>query len=340
MYFSKLKTVRAVFYAKNQDLKMTDSYQMFSSVVTAVEQLTPLIKRFTFKRENGENFPAFTGGSHIIVKMNDKLSNAYSLMSNAADLSTYQVCVRKDIEGKGGSVFMHDHCLQGFKLEISSPKNLFELSQTGEKHILIAGGIGITPFLPQMDELAARGANYELHYAFRSPEHAALLDELKQSTHAEHIYSYVDSEGSHLDLNTLIGSQPKGTHVYVCGPKPMIDAVINTCNQHRYRDEYIHWEQFASSAPENAESFTVILAKSNQRIEVMADQTILQAIEALNVDVECLCREGVCGTCETAILQGEAEHFDQYLDDDEKASQQSMMICVSRAKGKEITLDL
>lgn len=319
---------------------MTNSYQMFPSVVIAVEQLTPLIKRFTFKRQDGEKFPAFTGGSHIIVKMNDQFSNAYSLMSNAADLSTYQVCVRKDEEGRGGSIFMHDHCLENFKLEISSPKNLFELAQTGEKHILIAGGIGITPFLPQMDELAARGVNYELHYAFRSPEHAALLDELQQGAHAEHVHTYVDSTGTHLDLNALISSQPKDTHVYVCGPKPMIDAVIDTCNRHRYRDENIHWEQFASSSLENAESFTVVLAKSNQRIEVMADQTILQAIESLNIDVECLCREGVCGTCETAIVQGEAEHFDQYLSDEEKASQQSMMICVSRAKGKEITLDL
>lgn len=319
---------------------MTESYQMFPAVVTAVEQLTPLIKRFTFKRKDGLDFPKFTGGSHIIVKMNEKLSNAYSLMGNAKDLSSYQVCVRKDVEGKGGSVFMHEHCVDDFNLEISAPKNLFKLAETGEKHILIAGGIGITPFLPQMDELRERGADYELHYAFRSPEHAALLDELKQSEHSDRVFAYIDSEGKKLDLNSLLANQAQGTHVYVCGPKPMIDAVINTCNRNHYRDEYIHWEQFTSNAPENGEAFTVILAKSNQRIEVMADQTILQAIESLNIDVECLCREGVCGTCETAILQGEAEHFDQYLDDDEKASQQSMMICVSRAKGKEITLDL
>lgn len=319
---------------------MTESYQMFPAVVTTVEQLTPLIKRFTFKRQDGQDFPLFTGGSHIIVKMNDKLSNAYSLMSNPKDLSTYQVCVRKDTEGKGGSIFMHDQCPKNFQLEISSPKNLFELSPHGEKHILIAGGIGITPFIPQMDELRERGVNYELHYAFRAPEHAALLDELKQSQHGDKVFSYIDSEGSKLDLDALIAGQPKGTHVYVCGPKPMIDAVIDTCNKNRYRDENIHWEQFSSTVPENGEAFTVVLVKSNQRIEVMADQTILQAIESLNIDVECLCREGVCGTCETAILQGEAEHYDQYLSDDEKASQQSMMICVSRAKGKEITLDL
>ncbi len=188
-----------------------------------------------------------------------------------------------------------------------------------------------------MDELAARGAEFELHYAYRSPEHAALLDELKQK-HAEHVFSYVDSEGCTLNLDQLISSQPKGTHVYVCGPKPMIDAVIDCCNKHRYRDEYIHWEQFASTVPEDGEAFTVVLAKSNQEIEVQSNQTILQAIEILNIDVECLCREGVCGTCETAILEGEADHFDQYLSDAEKASQKSMMICVSRAKGKKTSI--
>ncbi len=319
---------------------MTETYQMFPAVVTQVEQLTPLIKRFSFKRNDGLDFPAFSGGSHVIVKMNDQLSNAYSLMSNPQDLSCYQVCVRKEEQGKGGSLFMHAQCVEDFQLEISSPKNLFELAERGEKHVLIAGGIGITPFIPQMHELAERGVAYELHYAFRAPEHAALLDELQQGPHQQHVYHYVDSENSKLDLDQLIAAQPKGTHVYVCGPKPMIDAVIDCCNRHRFRDEYIHWEQFASTALEGAEAFTVVLSKSNQRIEVMADQTILQAIESLNIDVECLCREGVCGTCETAILVGEAIHHDQYLSDEEKAEQQSMMICVSRAKGKEIVLDL
>lgn len=319
---------------------MTESYKMFPAIVTAVEQLTPLISRFTFKRKDGQDFPWFTGGSHIIVKMDDELSNAYSLMSNPQDLSLYQVCVRKDIDGKGGSIFMHEQCLKGFELEVSSPKNLFALAKTGRKHILIAGGIGITPFISQMDELADRGEEYELHYAFRSKEHAALLSDLQQSCHADHVFTYIDCEGNRLDLDVLLASQPKGTHVYVCGPKAMINAVIDTCNFYRFRDEYIHWEQFASTQPENAEAFTVILAKSDKRIEVMSDQTILQAIELLGIDVECLCRAGVCGVCETVILQGEALHYDQYLSESEKLSQQSMMICVSRAKGKFIQLDL
>ncbi len=118
------------------------------------------------------------------------------------------------------------------------------------------------------------------------------------------------------------------------------DAVIDSANRHRFRDEYIHWEQFATEVPTDAASFTVVLAQSGLEVVVGADQTILQAIESLAVEVECLCREGVCGTCETRILEGEAEHYDQYLSDEEKAAQQSMMLCVSRAKGQRLVLDL
>lgn len=319
---------------------MTESYQMFPSIVAEVEQLTPLVKRFTFKRIDGEPYPEFTAGSHMFVKMNDKLSNAYSLVSNAKDLSSYQICVQQEVNGKGGSTFMHEHCVKGFQLEISSPKNLFELSHTGQKHLLIAGGIGITPFMTQMEELAQRNADYELKYACRGPEYEALLNNLDKNIHADRIQTYVSSEGVFIDLDQLISQQPLGTHIYVCGPKPMIDATVEACNKYRHRDEYVHWEQFSSNVSESGNSFTVILAKSNHRIEVQHDQTILQAIESLNIDVECLCREGVCGTCETVILEGEAEHLDKYLDDDEKVSQKTMMICVSRAKNKEITLDL
>ena len=318
---------------------MTESYQMYPSIVTAVEQLTPSVKRFTFKRVDGEHYPEFSAGSHIFLKMNDKLSNAYSLVSSAKDLSQYQVCVQEERDGKGGSLFMHKYGVGGFELEISSPNNMFELSPLGEKHVLIAGGIGITPFMTHMEALALRGVDYELHYAFREPERATLLDELHKD-HANRVQTYMRSEGRPLDVEQLIASQPLGTHVYVCGPKSMITATIDACNKHRFRDEWIHWEQFSADTAENGQAFTVVLAKSNHRVEVKADQTILQAIESLNIDVECMCREGACGTCETTILAGEAEHLDHYLDDDEKMEQKTMMICVSRAKSPELVLDL
>ena len=319
---------------------MANNYTMMAVEVTDICQLTPLIKQFTFKQTNGADFPAFTGGSHIIVQMTDQLSNAYSLMGSPAHLAEYKICVRKDDTGKGGSVFMHDGLNVGDHIQISEPKNLFALAATGERHILIAGGIGITPFIPQLEELAARGVSYELHYAFRAPEHGALWSDLQDGSHQHCCTSYVDSEDRALDVTALVQAQPLGTHVYVCGPKALIDSTIAACNQARFRDEHIHWEQFASTMPTDGDSFEVVLAQTGQTITVAPDESILQAVEKIGVSVDCLCREGACGTCETAILSGEAEHYDQYLDDDEKASQKTIMICVSRAKGKSITLDL
>lgn len=316
------------------------NYTMMDVIITDVQQLTPLIKQFTFQKADGSDFPVFTGGSHIIVQMSDKLSNAYSLMSSPAQLEEYKICVRKDVEGKGGSIHMHESLNVGDHIQITEPKNLFTLSERGKRHILIAGGIGITPFIPQLEELRARGVEYELHYAFRAPEHGVLWKDLKASCHKSHCHSYVSSAGIDLDIEALIQAQPQGTHVYVCGPQSLIDATITACNRARFRDENIHWEQFASIIPTHAEGFEVVLAQSGQTITVAPNESILQAVEKVGINVNCLCREGACGTCETSILAGEANHYDQYLDDDEKASQKTIMICVSRAKGKSITLDL
>lgn len=323
---------------------MANSYEMMPARVTAVEQATPLIKRFTLERADGQPLPAFTGGSHIIVQMKGadgrQFSNAYSLMSDPADTSSYQIGVRLEEQSKGGSAFMHQQVEVGSELVISSPNNLFAIDPSAGKHVLIAGGIGITPFLAQLPELRAQGARYELHYAFRSPEHGAFQIDLAEGPHAEQVRFHVDSLGTQLNLSELIGNLDADAHLYVCGPKPLIDAVIATAKAQGVSDARVHWEQFAA-APATGGAFTVVLAKSGRELQVEEGMTILQAIEKTNAaEVECLCREGVCGTCETRILEGEAEHFDQYLSDEEKAVQQTMMLCVSRAKGQRLVLDL
>lgn len=323
---------------------MANNYEMIAARVTAVEQVTPLIKRFTLVRQDGQPLPTFTGGSHVIVQMQGadgrRFSNAYSLMSDPADTRAYQIGVRLEEQSKGGSAFMHNQVEVGTELTISTPNNLFALDPSAGRHVLIAGGIGITPFLAQLYELQAQGAAYELHYAFRAPEHGAFQTELSAGPHAEHVQLYIDSLGRMLDLRQLFSGLAADAHVYVCGPKPLIDAVIATARDLGIADARVHWEQFAAT-PASGGAFTVVLAKSGTELRVEEGVTILQAIEkTTTVEVECLCREGVCGTCETRILEGEAEHFDQYLSDDEKASQRTMMLCVSRARGERLVLDL
>jgi dimethylamine monooxygenase subunit B len=192
--------------------------------VVAVEQVTPQIKHFKLAAVDGSRLPAFSGGSHIIVVMNDVdrvHRNPYSLLSVPAQLETYEIAVRRMEQSRGGSHFMHDSVRVGSTLKIAHPVNLFGLSKIGRKHILIAGGVGITPILGQMEDLHQEGVPYEIHYSVRSPEHAAFLSRLQQRA-AGQLKVYYDSSGHAIDFDGLLSTQPLGTHFYVCGPVGMI----------------------------------------------------------------------------------------------------------------------
>lgn len=323
---------------------MANAYTMFEVRVSAVEQATPLIKRFTLVREDGQPLPAFTGGSHVIVQMQaadgSQFSNAYSLLSDPRQLDSYQIAVRLEEQSKGGSAFMHQQVGEGSRLTISTPNNLFALAPDAGRHVLVAGGIGITPFMAQLHELEGGKVPYQLHYAFRSPEHGAFRDELCNGPHAGQVQLHVDSQGTRLDLKALLADLPADAHVYVCGPQALNDALVEEAARAGIAPQRVHREQFAA-ATSSGGAFTLVLARSGRELQVEAGQTILQAIENVKAaSVDCLCREGVCGTCETAILEGEAEHLDQYLSDDEKAAQKTLMVCVSRARGERLVLDL
>ena len=190
---------------------MENSYRTIPVRVARVDTVTPLIKRFTLEAADGGTLPPFTGGSHVIVQMRDgeqRYSNAYSLMSSPAALGTYQIGVRRETPSKGGSAFLHDRVKEGDLLDITTPNNLFALSDDARHHVLIAGGIGITPFMSQMHELGRRGASHELHYAFRGPEHGAFGQELEElaGQSSGKVRFYVDSLGQQLDLGGQSGA--------------------------------------------------------------------------------------------------------------------------------------
>jgi carnitine monooxygenase subunit len=310
--------------------------------VISIEQLTPLIKRFTLALPDGAPLPPFTGGAHVLVSMQDGATwhhNAYSLLSSPLDTRRYQIAVRREEASRGGSAFMHDKVQVGNRLAIGSPANLFELAPGAHRHVFIAGGIGITPFLAQLAEHTPEARELELHYAFRSPEHGAFVDELKHGPHAANVHCYADSEGQRLDLLKLFKNLPPDAHVYVCGPQGLNDAVYANAALLGWPKAQLHSEQFAATDTAG-KAFTVVLAKSGLELTVGEDETILKAIERAGVTVESLCREGVCGTCEVAILEGEADHRDQYLDDDEKAAQKTILLCVSRSRTPRLVIDL
>lgn len=310
--------------------------------VVAIEQVTPQIKHFKLAAVDGARLPAFSGGSHIVVVMNDVdrvHRNPYSLLGVPAELETYEIAVRRMEQSRGGSHFMHDSVGLGSTLEIAHPVNLFNLSKIGRKHILIAGGVGITPILGQMEDLHQDAMQYEIHYSVRSPEHAAFLSRLQQRA-GDRLKVYYDSSGHSIDFDGLLSTQPLGTHFYVCGPAGMIELVVAKARAWGWPESHIHWEQF--SAPPVGEAFDVHLARANLDVHVVPDQSLLESIEAAGVEVPYLCRGGVCGFCRTDVLEleGELIHNDHYLSEEERASGKVIMPCVSRARCKKLVLDL
>jgi ferredoxin-NADP reductase len=303
------------------------------------EALTPLVTRFRFVHPDGAALPLFSGGAHVVIEMPDGAvlrRNAYSLISDPNDASGYEIAVRREDAGRGGSRFMHAKVAEGDLLRVGAPVNLFSLDLRARKHLLIAGGIGVTPFLAQIRQLERLGQAYEMHYLARSRAEAAGLRLLPIGPR---IHVHISEEGGRLDIGGLLAGQPLGTQVYTCGPEGLIGAVEETALRLRWPRAALHSEAFL--APPPGRPFTVRLAKSGITIEVGPHQSLLEAIEAAGVDAPWLCRGGACGQCETAVLscQGRIEHNDHWLGAADRASQTKIMPCVSRFAGEELILD-
>ena len=310
--------------------------------VTDIATVTPLIKRFRFEPVAGGPLPSFAGGAHIAVEMRDGdvvRRNAYSLMSPPSETAYYTISVRRDEAGRGGSRYLHDHLRPGMRLDISHPVNLFPIEQRARKHVLVAGGIGITPFLAVVEQLHRDAKPFELHYAIRSHEHAAFADDLVRE-HGSRVHIYHDDQGERIDLHRVLGHQPLGTHLYVCGPAPMIEWVLGTARDLGWPEQNLHNERFI--APAIGTPYAVSLARSEIAVQVGSHQSMLEAIEAAGVDAPYLCRGGACGQCETRVLacDGTLLHHDHFLSDVERASGQKVMPCVSRFEGASLVLDL
>lgn len=308
--------------------------------VAALEPLSPLVTRFRFEHPEGQALPLFSGGAHVVVEMPDEgvlRRNAYSLISDPMDGSGYEIAVRREDGGRGGSRFMHARVAEGDMLRLTPPLNLFALDLRARKHVLIGGGIGITPFLSQLRQLMRLQLPFELHYAARSRADAAglrLLPDLPQ------VHVHISEEGDRIDPAAILSGQPLGTHVYTCGPEGLIAAVADAGARMGWPATALHSEAFL--APPPGEPFAVRLARSGRGVEVGAHQSLLEALESQGVDIDWSCRGGACGRCETGVLscKGRIEHHDHWLTDDQKNGQTAIMPCVSRFTGAELVLDL
>lgn len=310
--------------------------------VQDVQQVAEHIKRFRLVPIDNDRLPGFSGGAHITVLLehqNRLIRNPYSLMSSPLDCEAYEITVLRVKDSRGGSDFLHTRVAPGTELRITPPGNLFPVHQLARKHLLLAGGIGITPFIAMAAQLARQGRAFQLHYAVRTPSSGAYTSAL-QEHYGDLVTIYQDDLGQVIPLDQLLEGQPLGTHLYVCGPEGMINGVLKKARAAGWPDEDLHCERFL--APPAGEPFDVHLARSDLVVRVGEHESILEAVEAAGLEPPYLCRGGACGQCETQVVHhdGLLEHHDHYLTEQERRDNKALMICMSRFRGAKLILDL
>lgn len=301
------------------------------------------IVTFELADPHGRPLPAFSAGAHVDIQVKSGVIRQYSLCNHPEERDRYLIGVLRDPASRGGSVAMHEEIQVGDLIQISAPKNHFPLKPAG-RTLLLAGGIGITPLLCMAERLAHTEADFTLHYCTRSPQRTAFRERIDASGFAERVHFHFDDGAAEqkLDLEALLGTPDPDARVYVCGPSGFIDAVMTTCKAAGWHSERLHSEYFAGAKTDTADdgSFEVKIASSGASFTIPADKTVHQVLAENGIEIMVSCEQGVCGTCLTRVLEGEPDHRDLYLEDDEHAANDQFTPCCSRAKSKVLVLDL
>ncbi|MGW4591406.1 cytochrome P450 [Amycolatopsis thermoflava] len=308
--------------------------------VVSVERAAEDVVEVTLAATDGKPLPKWSPGAHVDLQLGE-LSRQYSLCGDPAEAGTYRIAVLKDPDSRGGSRYVHENLRPGTTLPLRGPRNHFRLDPTARHYVFVAGGIGITPIITMADHVKAAGGSYELHYCGRDTTAMALLDRCRRD-HGDRLHIHTSADGTRLDVAALLANPAQGTQIYACGPERLLDALAEASAH--WPDDALHVEHFTTTQqvldPAVEHAFDVDLADSGLTVRVAADQTVLAALRAAGVDVPSDCEEGLCGTCEVPVLDGEVDHRDVVLTKAERAAGTRMMTCCSRACGDRITLRL
>jgi ferredoxin-NADP reductase len=327
---------------------MTQSAQPYTKKelklrVNSVVQETSDIRRYELVPPVPKDLPAFSAGAHIDIITGSRLRRSYSLANAPSERHRYVIAVLREFNGRGGSVWIHDNVKEGDTLSVTEPLNNFELVEDATEHVLIAGGIGITPMLAMGYRLREIGARAHLHYCTRSPEKTAFRKELAEAFANISIYHDGGDPAKGIKLDEILRSRPAGAHLYICGPTGLIEAAQKAAAH--WTEGAVHVEHFKSTEkPQPAagnQSFDIVLSRSNLTLTVPPDKTILEVVRAAGVNADSSCEAGICSTCETGLIAGKADHRDDILTTADKAANRKIMICVSRAQpGESLVIDL
>jgi len=316
--------------------------------VTDIQDLTANIKMFEFKSADSGHLPSWEAGSHIDFQIDEHLRRSYSLANKPGDTERYVTAILREENGGGGSKYMHDKVSVGDELIIAEPPtNHFPLEESADKHLLLGGGIGITPLLSMGYRLKDMGADFHLHYCTKSKEETAFYDEIVEVFGADGVTFHHDGgdPANGIKLGDVLGAQEDGQHLYLCGPGGLISAAREAASH--WRDDTVHFELFASAkseddkadAADGDQAFDVELKESGISFTVPADKSIIELLWEHKVDVMYACEDGWCGNCKVGLLSGKVDHRDEFLDDGDREN--FIQVCVSRAMpGEKLVLDI
>jgi len=329
--------------AETETVRKPAAYREFEAdlVVERHELVADGVVALTLAHPEGAALPQWSPGAHVDLILDDSLIRQYSLCGGSKDDRAWRIGVLRDAAGRGGSIRVHDELQEGSAVRVRGPRNHFPLVNS-PRYQFIAGGIGITPILAMIEAVAARGADWQLLYGGRRRDSMAFLDELR--VHGERVTVWPQDERGHLPLDSVLGEPRDDTLIYCCGPEALLDAVENACRP--WPEGSLHIERFAAKAqpaepaPGALETFEVECRQSGITVTVGPDDSIYDAVEAAGVDVLASCMEGVCGTCEAAVLEGKPDHRDSLLTEAEREAGRVMMICVSRSCSERLVLDI
>jgi len=313
--------------------------QLMPLRVTRNDKIADGIHLIEFRDPGGQPLPQFTAGAHITIRVPNGLLRKYSLCNDPAERNVYQVAVKREANGRGGSSNLIDKVRAGDEIMVAPPINDFALPQRAQDFLFIAGGIGITPIMAMIREVQHQGKRFRLFYCTRSPETTAFTEALAAPEFAGKVVIHHDhgDPTCSLDLKPILAERRNREHLYCCGPRPLMEAVRRMTDH--WSSTAVHFEAFSEAETHKADDkpFRVRLARTGKVVEVPVTKTILEVLRENGLDVPSSCETGTCGTCRTKMLAGEADHRDLVLAEHERADH--IMICVSRARSDEITLD-
>lgn len=320
-----------------------ESSGLLEVVVTRRASVADDVVSLELARIDGRPLPEFTAGSHVDLHIGPGLVRQYSLCGDLADTRSYRLGILRTRPSKGGSLRVHSRIRVGQFLLMSPPKNNFPVALGASRSVLFAGGIGITPVLAMARQLAADGEDFEIHYRARERRRLAFVEELAELAGDGGLYVYVDDDAETaraFDPEAVVRAAGPGAHVYVCGPRGFMDAVLDGARRAGVPETDLHEENFTAEVDATGAPFTVVAARSGVTARVESGRTIAETLRENGVAVRTSCESGVCGTCVTRVVDGEPDHRDVFLSPARHATNKEITLCCSRSRSSTLVVDV